>query len=167
MDNWKEKLGLYENENALLRKQLQENTKTSEIETQKFKKKLMEEIKEINQKELNFKIIQQNLEETLHKITKEKNTVEKKFGEISVNFGKIQCENEELLMKLKESNQENVGLKRQIALQEKIIKEKTQVLSILSIIIYLGFIRKMKGETQKKIRILEKKIRSFKKELQK
>ena len=114
-----EKLKLYENENKLLRSQLSENSKLAETELFSLKEKLLKEIKTINEKELEFKLQKQQLEENIAKITKEKGVFERKLLERDEENRRIYIENEGIMKKIKEISQENSTLKKQIIALER------------------------------------------------
>lgn len=109
-----EKIKLYENENKLLRKQLNEQSKTAENEIQNLKEKLFKEIDEINKKELEFKTLKQILETNYEKINKTKAQIEKKNGEYEEENNKIKNENQILANKIKEMNQEMISMKKNL-----------------------------------------------------
>jgi len=122
-----EKIKLYENENKLLRKQLNENSKMAESEIQALKEKLMLEINEVNEKQLEFKIQKQNLEDNYAKICKTKGQLEKKNIDYEEENNKIKTENQGLHNKIKEIIQENVSLRKQISSLERNKNEKVRI----------------------------------------
>ena len=109
-----EKIKLYENENKLLRKQLNEQSKTSENEIQTLKDKLFKEIDEINKKEIEFKTFKQTLETNYGKISKMKEQIEKKNGEYEEENNRLKKENQILTNKIKEMNQEMISMKKNL-----------------------------------------------------
>ena len=72
-------------------------------------------IKEINEKEFEFKIQKQTFEENIERIAKEKTQIEKKNFEKEIEFNRIKDENEGCIVKIKEINQENLLFKKQIS----------------------------------------------------
>ena len=80
-----------------------------------MKEKLLKEIKEINEKKFEYKIQKQTFQENFDKISKEKIQIEKKNLEKEIENNRIKAENERLILKIKEINQENSLLKKQIS----------------------------------------------------
>lgn len=135
-----EKLKLYENENKLLRNQLKENSKITELEMSNLKEKLIKEIQQISDKELEFKIQKQTFDENYSKVVKEKTQLEKKLAAKQEDYNRIKVENDGFLIKIREMSNEIPILKRQIASLEK--NRNNHVYFLFDLILFLNVILK-------------------------
>lgn len=157
---WQEILKLYEDENKLLKIQLNEICQTNEQEIKALKEKLLEEINQMSQKELNFKIIKQKLEENIAKNQKEIKILEKKLNEQTQTMVKLQKINEENVIKITTLSQENIELKKKNSMLQGNIKVKRKIFVLFKKILYIQGKKELE-DLEDKNRELQEKINDF------
>lgn len=160
LKGWQEIIKLYEDENKLLKIQLNEICQTNEQEIKALKEKLLEEINQMSQKELNFKIIKQKLEENIAKNQKEIKICEKKLNEQTQTMVKLQKINEENALKITTLSQENIELKKKNSMLQGNIKVKRKIFVLFKKFLYIQGKKELE-DLEDKNRELQEKINDF------